>query len=44
MTRKDRFIWYIDDIEVHRVAARAIAYDAARILLRGDRKGSGSLA
>jgi hypothetical protein len=34
MTRKDRFIWKADDIEVHRVTARAIAYDAARIPLR----------
>ena len=30
MTRRDRFVWKADDIEVHCVAARAIAYDAAR--------------
>jgi hypothetical protein len=34
VTRRDRFIWKADDIEVHRVTARAIAYDNARIPLR----------
>jgi hypothetical protein len=34
VTRKDRFTWKTDDIEVHLVIARAIAYDAARNQLR----------
>jgi hypothetical protein len=34
VTRKDRFIWKADNIEVHRVTARAIAYGAARNRLR----------
>ena len=34
VTRRDRFIWKDDDIEIHRVKARAVAYDDTRIPLR----------
>jgi hypothetical protein len=31
--RTDRFLYKADDVEVHRVTARAVAYDAARTRL-----------
>jgi hypothetical protein len=34
VTRKDHFTWNTEDIEVHLVTARAIAYAAARNRLR----------